>query len=47
MQKLSKSFIFTIFGASGDLAKLKIFPSLFSLALQNRLPNDYAIIGFA
>jgi glucose-6-phosphate 1-dehydrogenase len=47
MQKLSQPFIFTIFGASGDLAKLKIFPSLFSLALQNRLPKDYAIIGFA
>ena len=44
---VKKPFIFTIFGASGDLAKLKIFPALFSLAEQNRLPESYAIIGFA
>lgn len=44
---IQDSFIFTIFGASGDLAKLKIFPALFALARQRRLPSDYAIVGYA
>ncbi|MEI7741093.1 MAG: hypothetical protein WCJ29_01160 [bacterium] len=37
----------TIFGASGDLAKLKIFPSIYRLAEFKRLPDNYAIVGFA
>jgi glucose-6-phosphate 1-dehydrogenase len=45
--KIDKPFVFTIFGASGDLAKLKIFPALFALAEQKRLPERYAIIGYA
>ncbi len=36
-----------IFGASGDLAKKKIFPALYNLAAQDLLPDRYAIIGFA
>lgn len=43
----AKPFILTIFGASGDLAKLKLFPALYSLAVSNKLPDDYFIIGFA
>lgn len=46
-EKLEKPFILTIYGASGDLAKLKIFPSLYALAAQERLPEDYLIIGYA
>jgi glucose-6-phosphate 1-dehydrogenase len=45
--KIQKPFIFTIFGASGDLAKLKIFPALYRLAEQHRLPKDYYVIGYA
>lgn len=45
--RMQKPFIFTIFGGSGDLAKLKIFPALFALAEQKRLPKDYAIIGYS
>jgi len=45
--RIKESFIFTIFGASGDLAKLKLFPALYSLAEQHRLPKDYYIVGFA
>lgn len=45
--KIDKPFILTIFGASGDLAKLKIFPSLYSLMEQKRFPKDFYIIGFA
>lgn len=46
-EKITSPFIFTIFGASGDLAKLKIFPSLFALASQKRFPKDLIIIGYA
>jgi glucose-6-phosphate 1-dehydrogenase len=36
-----------IFGASGDLARRKLIPALFSLAAQNCLARRFAIIGFA
>jgi glucose-6-phosphate 1-dehydrogenase len=45
--RVESPFVFTIFGASGDLAKLKIFPALFALAEQKRLPAKFAIIGYA
>ncbi len=44
---IEKPFILTIFGASGDLAKLKLFPALYSLAEQKRLPKKYFIVGYA
>jgi glucose-6-phosphate 1-dehydrogenase len=40
-------FILTIFGASGDLAKIKIFPALYRLMEQKRFPKDFYIVGFA
>lgn len=40
-------FSFVLFGASGNLAKLKIYPALYVLALKKRLPPDFAIVGFA
>ncbi|MBI5156186.1 glucose-6-phosphate dehydrogenase [Candidatus Peregrinibacteria bacterium] len=40
-------FSFILFGASGHLAQLKIYPALYVLALKKRLPTNYAIIGFA
>lgn len=40
-------FIFTLFGASGDLAKLKLFPSLYQIGAQKKLPETYYIVGFA
>lgn len=45
--RIPKPFIFIIFGASGDLAKIKIFPALYALAEQKRLPKDYYIVGFS
>jgi len=45
--RIKDPLIFTIFGASGDLAKLKIFPALFALAEQNRFPEKLAIVGYA
>ncbi|MDO8626299.1 MAG: glucose-6-phosphate dehydrogenase [Candidatus Magasanikbacteria bacterium] len=44
---IKQPFIITIFGASGDLAKLMLFPALYSLYEQGRLPVDFYIIGFA
>ena len=37
--------VFVLFGATGDLAKRKLFPGLYHLAAASRLPADYAIIG--
>lgn len=45
--RIKKPFVLTIFGASGDLAKLKIFPALYSLAEKNRFPKNFHIVGYA
>jgi glucose-6-phosphate 1-dehydrogenase len=36
-----------IFGASGDLTKRKLLPALYALAHEHRLPQRFAVIGFA
>jgi glucose-6-phosphate 1-dehydrogenase len=38
---------FVLFGASGDLAKRKIFPALYHLNLDQKLPKPISIIGLA
>jgi len=35
-----------IFGATGDLAKKKLFPSLFQLCAQGHLPRHLSIVGY-
>ena len=45
--RIKEPFIFTMFGASGNLAKLKIFPALFALAEQKRFSKDFWIMGYA
>lgn len=47
LYRVDKPFVLIIFGASGDLAKLKLFPALYSLAEQKCLPKKYYIIGYA
>ncbi|WP_237570471.1 glucose-6-phosphate dehydrogenase [Mycolicibacterium lacusdiani] len=37
--------VFVLFGATGDLAKRKLFPGLYKLAAAGRMPDEYAIIG--
>lgn len=44
---VSSPFTLILFGASGHLAKQKLYPALFVLALKKRLPKEYAIVGFA
>lgn len=39
--------LFTIFGASGDLAKRKLYPSLFRLYKAGHLSEHFAVIGTA
>ena len=36
-----------IFGASGDLTARKLFPALYSLAVRDLLPEQFAIVGVA
>jgi len=40
-------FSLILFGASGHLARIKLFPALYVLALKKRLPKEYAIVGFS
>ena len=35
-----------IFGASGDLAKLKLIPAIYELAHEKLLPEKFALVGF-
>lgn len=46
-QTAKVSFTLVIFGASGSLAKLKLFPSLYELVKENRLTKEFKIVGYA
>jgi glucose-6-phosphate 1-dehydrogenase len=39
--------VFVIFGASGDLARRKLLPALYNLAVSRLLPPGMSIVGFA
>jgi glucose-6-phosphate 1-dehydrogenase len=39
--------ILTIFGASGDLTQRKLMPALYSLAVRQLLPEQFAVVGAA
>ncbi len=41
----TQSHIFVIFGASGDLTKRKLIPALYSLYIQDLLPDKFALLG--
>lgn len=47
MQHISSPFSLILFGASGNLARLKLYPALYILALKKRLPENFAIVGYA
>jgi glucose-6-phosphate 1-dehydrogenase len=42
-----KDHVIVVFGATGDLAKRKLLPGLFHLAVEGLLPPSYRIIGTA
>ncbi|RYJ05372.1 MAG: glucose-6-phosphate dehydrogenase, partial [Actinomycetales bacterium] len=37
--------VLVLFGATGDLARRKLFPGLYHLAEAGRLPESFAVIG--
>ncbi|MBP2002024.1 glucose-6-phosphate 1-dehydrogenase [Paenibacillus shirakamiensis] len=39
--------VFFLFGATGDLARRKLFPALYSLYREGKLSEDFAVIGVA
>ncbi|MFC0269847.1 glucose-6-phosphate dehydrogenase [Metabacillus herbersteinensis] len=39
--------IIVIFGATGDLAKRKLFPSIYRLVQNNKIAKDFAVVGVA
>lgn len=47
MENINSPFVMVIFGATGDLMRNKLLPALFSLFTQEKLPNDFEIIGFS
>lgn len=47
MLTATRPFSLVIFGASGHLAKIKIYPALYILFLKKRLPATFSIVGYA
>ncbi|MFX3632300.1 MAG: glucose-6-phosphate dehydrogenase [Candidatus Pristimantibacillus sp.] len=43
----AQSAVYYLFGATGDLAKRKLFPALFSLYKEGKLSEKFAVIGLA
>ncbi|GAV68462.1 G6PD_N domain-containing protein/G6PD_C domain-containing protein [Cephalotus follicularis] len=46
-KKSESTLSIIVVGASGDLARNKIFPSLFALFYEDRLPESFTIFGYA
>ncbi len=44
---MNSPFVLVLFGATGDLAKNKLLPALFTLFKKKELPKDFWIVGFA
>ncbi len=44
---MQNSFIYVIFGASGDLTKRKLVPAIYSLYVQGSLPENFTLLGVA
>src|SRR6478736_4329666 len=39
--------VYYLFGATGDLARRKLFPALFNLYKEGKLAEDFAVVGLA
>ncbi|MBW3592363.1 MAG: glucose-6-phosphate dehydrogenase [Actinobacteria bacterium] len=46
-RRTAEPCVLTIFGASGDLTRRKLFPALYALAHRNLLPDRFAVVGVA
>ncbi|KAK1396143.1 Glucose-6-phosphate 1-dehydrogenase [Heracleum sosnowskyi] len=47
MERKESNLSVTVVGASGDLAKKKIFPALFALYYEDCLPKNFLVFGYA
>lgn len=47
MKRITEQVAIIVFGASGDLAKRKLIPALYHLAIQNLLPDEFMLLGYA
>ncbi len=47
VRKVPEPCVVVIFGASGDLTERKLMPALFSLACEELLPENFAVVGVA
>lgn len=45
--KIEKNFVFTIFGASGSLARLKVLPAIYKIFKYSCCDYKYAVIGYS
>ena len=45
MRRVAEPFAMVIFGASGDLARRKLFPALFNLHSESLIPERTAVVG--
>lgn len=45
--KTPDACVLVIFGITGDLAKRKLIPALYHLAVANALPENFAVVGFS
>ena len=43
----SQVYTFVVFGASGDLAKKKIYPTLWAIYKENLLPTNVRFVGYS
>ncbi|HLE44799.1 MAG TPA: glucose-6-phosphate dehydrogenase, partial [Methylomirabilota bacterium] len=46
-ERVPEPCVVVIFGASGDLARRKLLPALYALALEHRLPVGLTVLGVA
>ncbi|MBV6477929.1 MAG: Glucose-6-phosphate 1-dehydrogenase 2 [Ignavibacteria bacterium] len=46
-EKIPDSCLIVIYGASGDLTKRMLIPSLYKLYIENNLKNNFSILGFS
>src|SRR5262245_21756625 len=46
-EKSPRAYVLTVFGSAGDLTKRKLIPALYNLALEKRLPERFAVDGYA
>ncbi|KAI3990209.1 hypothetical protein MKX01_029187 [Papaver californicum] len=46
-EEMDTTISITVVGASGDLAKKKIFPALFALFYEDNLPQHFTVFGYA